>query len=807
MAGNGIFEPFSDAEAEGPIAVAGVLDATEVTPGETPIPLRSSPDPDTSKEAAGGGVVPPGNRAPSAANVALAAAEDGEPVDAAFSATDPDPADQGKLAFEVLTQPAQGALKDNLDGTFTYDPGEGFQALAEGETSTQSFTYQANDPQGTASNVATVTITVTGVNDAPTATDKTFATTEDGPVVAGTLAGDDIDSDDDPDTLSFVLSALNGKGALKDNGDGTFSFDPGTAFDSLTDVDQEIVTFTYQAKDSHGALSAPATVTITVTGTNDAPTAVDKQFAASEDGPAIDGTLSGDDVDDDDDPTTLSFVFSDLNGKGTLIDKGDGTFSYDPGTAFDSLSEGDSEDVTFTYQTKDSHDALSAPATVTITVAGVNDAPTAAPTAASLTEDDFSVGGSFLGDDPDSDDDPASLTYAITTPPPTGQGTVVNNDDGTFDFIPGEDFNHLAVGEKAQVTFKYTATDSHGAVSPEAEVTVTVTGVNDLPIPTTLVAQTTEDGPPISAFPIADDPDSDDDPGTLVYKLAIPLPPDQGKIIDDGGGKFTFDPDGDFEYLSEGETQELAFAYTVTDSHDATSDISIATVTVIGVNDAPTAKSLEFSTAEDGPDLLEALTGDDIDNDDDSKTLTYILGPLSGKGALIDNLDGTFTFNPGTDFQSLKAGESETVSFTYQTKDSHDAVSGLATVTITVTGIDDAPVANPVAIAAKEDGGEVTESYDATDADDDPSNSQIRHRRTTSGRHGHRQQERHIHLQSGNEVPIPRRRRAPRAYLHLPGDRSFRKRLERRDRHHHGHGNQRSAGRRSDHHVGRAGRR
>ena len=80
-------------------------------------------------------------------------------------------------------------LKDNLDGTFTYDPGEGFQELAEGETTTQSFTYQATDPQGAASNVATVVITVTGVNDAPTASDEQFSTTEDGPAVSGVLVG------------------------------------------------------------------------------------------------------------------------------------------------------------------------------------------------------------------------------------------------------------------------------------------------------------------------------------------------------------------------------------------------------------------------------------------------------------------------------------------------------------------------------------------------------------------------------------------------------------------------------------------
>ena len=80
LGGNGIFEPFSDAEPEGQIAVAGVLDATEVSPDETPIPLRSSPDPDTSQEIAGGGAVPPGNNAPSAADLALSATEDGEPA-------------------------------------------------------------------------------------------------------------------------------------------------------------------------------------------------------------------------------------------------------------------------------------------------------------------------------------------------------------------------------------------------------------------------------------------------------------------------------------------------------------------------------------------------------------------------------------------------------------------------------------------------------------------------------------------------------------------------------------------------------
>ena len=513
IGGNGIFEPFSDPEAVGTLAAAGALESTDISAGEAPIPLRSSPEPDTTQETTESGAVPPGNSAPTASDIKVSAAEDDGPVEAAFSATDPDPADQGELAFTILTQPAQGTLKNNGDGTFAYDPGPGFQELAEGQITKETFTYQATDPQGAASNVATVIITITGVNDAPTA-----------------------------------------------------------------------------------------------------------------------------------DPVSVA-----------------------------------------------------------------------------LSEDDPSATGKFLGDDPDSDDDPTTLTYTITTPLPAGQGTLENHKDGTFTFVPGEDFNHLAVGETAEVTFKYTATDFHGAISPEAEVTITVTGVNDPPVATSLSIETTEDGPPVTVSGVADDPDSDDDSASLEYKLAIPVPRDQGTVIEDSDGIFTFDPGDHFQHLSDGESQELAFAYTVTDRHGATSDIAIVTVTVNGVNDAPTAQSLDFSTTEDGPVLLEALAGEDIDNDDNSETLTYILGPLSGKGALKDHGKGIFSFDPGTDFEHLKAGESEIVTFTYQAEDKHDAQSDTATVTITVTGVDDAPVANPLTVAAKEDGGPVTEFYDATDADDNAS--------------------------------------------------------------------------------------
>ncbi|MCP4304379.1 MAG: hypothetical protein GY788_05775, partial [bacterium] len=108
---------------------------------------------------------------------------------------------------------------------------------------------------------------------------------------------------------------------------------------------------------------------------------------------------------------------------------------------------------------------------------GGNTAPTASDVSINATEDGAAVTGSFDGDDADADDDPTTLIYAITSQP--SEGSASNNNDGTFDFDPGTDFQDLNNGETRDVTFTYTATDSHAAVSNTATITVTVSGVDE----------------------------------------------------------------------------------------------------------------------------------------------------------------------------------------------------------------------------------------------------------------------------------------------------------------------------------------
>src|SRR5206468_585933 len=138
-----------------------------------------------------------------------------------------------------------------------------------------SFTYQAND--GTLnSGIATVSITITGVNDAPVAVDDSYATPEDTQltVIAANSAQAN-DSDVDGDALSAILVSPPTHGSQTLSLHDALPILPAANYNGAD-------SFTYQAND--GTLnSGIATVSITITGVNDAPVAVDDSYSTPED--------------------------------------------------------------------------------------------------------------------------------------------------------------------------------------------------------------------------------------------------------------------------------------------------------------------------------------------------------------------------------------------------------------------------------------------------------------------------------------------------------------------------------------------
>ncbi len=189
--------------------------------------------------------------------------------------TDPNAGDtQSMVGFDAVTAQGNAVIQDG-GGNLIFGIGNKYQALVAGQDATDSFTYTIIDKAG-ASSRATVNITISGVNDAPvTQADSTSLTEDAAQAATGNVLSNDADVD-----LGSVLSVANagtlqGKfGTLTLNVDGTYSYALNYALMQPLGAGQTVAeTFTYQASD--GIVSTPATLTVTINGSNDAPVVAD----------------------------------------------------------------------------------------------------------------------------------------------------------------------------------------------------------------------------------------------------------------------------------------------------------------------------------------------------------------------------------------------------------------------------------------------------------------------------------------------------------------------------------------------------
>ncbi|TQV85242.1 retention module-containing protein [Exilibacterium tricleocarpae] len=592
--------------------------------------------------------------------------------------------------YALVTDVSAGTLVFNADGSYTFTPGSDFDDLAPGASRDISFTYTATDNNGGVSAPATVTITVTGTNDAPVASAATASTEENTVLNSVVPAATDIDGTIDPNGYALVTDVS--AGTLVFNADGSYTFTPGSDFDDLAPGASRDISFTYTATDNNGGVSAPATVTITVTGTNDAPVA-SAATASTEENTVLNSAVpAATDIDGTIDPNGYALV-TDVSA-GTLVFNADGSYTFTPGSDFDDLPPGASRDISFTYTATDNNGGVSAPATVTITVTGTNDAPVASAATASTEENTVLNGAVPAATDIDGTIDPNG--YALVTD--VTAGALVFNADGSYTFTPGSDFDDLPPGASRDISFTYTATDNNGGVSAPATVTITVTGTNDAPVASAATASTEENTVLNSAVPAATDVDGTIDPNG--YALVTDV--SAGTLVFNADGSYTFTPGTDFDDLAPGASRDISFTYTATDNNGGVSTPATVTITVTGTNDAPIASAAAASTDEDT--VLNGAVPAATDVDGTVNATGYALVTGVTAGTLVFNADGSYTFTPGSDFDDLAPGASRDISFTYTATDNNGTVSAPATVTITVTGVNDAPVA-------------VVDSYSASEGD------------------------------------------------------------------------------------------
>ncbi|HGS5834876.1 TPA: tandem-95 repeat protein, partial [Vibrio parahaemolyticus] len=280
---------------------------------------------------------------------------------------------------------------------------------------------------------------------------------------------------------------------------------------------------------------------------------------------------------DDEDKDTLSVENLIIDkGNGTLVDNGDGTWTFTP-------QIDDDTEVSFTFDIIDDED-LVVSGSANLDILPINDAPNAENDVIT-TEEDTAVTIDVLVNDSDVEGDALSIQSASV---PSEQGSV-DIVDGKLVFTPAENFN-------GEATITYIVTD--GDLTDEAKVTVTVTPVNDSPVAVDDTVSTQED----TVVTIDVLPNDSDVDGDKLSIQSASVPEAQGKveIVD---GKLVFTPAENFNGHAE-------ITYTVTDGE--LTDEAKVTVTVNPVNDAPIIKV----------DAVESITEDAVNTDTVVATLT-----------------------------------------------------------------------------------------------------------------------------------------------------------------------------------------
>ncbi len=557
---------------------------------------------------------------------------------------------------------------------------------------------------------------------------------------------------DDDLRLASIDQSENG-GTLSQVNKRKVKFDPNGDFEYLTVGESTVAVFTGKAGErDDGKFEDLVDVRfeIEVSGLNDAPTLTAGSGNATENGSPInvDLALLGDDIDSDDDGTTLTYSIVGSPSEGSATISGT-TLTFNPGSDFQDLALGQTRNVVVQLQATDSHGAVSAIEDVTITVTGTNDVPLitsdAAAAVGSVTEsgneDDgtvvagtSSIGGTLTASDVDNGavlgwtiQGSATGTYgSITIDETTGEWTYTLDNSSAST-------QGLKEGDVKTETFTARVTDEFGAYA-EQTITMTVNGTNDVPVITSVASDAegsvTESGNEDDGTVVAGTPSiggtltaSDVDTGTnLGWTIQGSATGTYGSIaIDETTGEWTYTLDNSSastQGLKEGQQITETFTVSVTDEFGAYDEQTI-TLTVNGTNDVPTLTVGSGAATEDGSavDIDLSILGGDVDNDNEGINLTYaIVGdPLEGTASI----DGTtLTFDPGNDFQDLALGEERDVVVQVQATDVHGATSTVEDVTVTITGTNDAPIATfTTAQAVNVDGTEITGQLTSTDVD------------------------------------------------------------------------------------------
>ena len=614
-----------------------------------------------------------------------------------------DVANEGQsLSFIIVTQPSNGSLtEDNnfsSNGKVIYTPSAHYYG-------SDSFTFRVHD--GVANSLpATVSLSVSSVNDKPVANAKSVDVTEDVAKLIE-LGGSDVDNSvmSAGQTLTFAIASQPQNGSLTEdnnfssNGKVTYTPDPNyNGADSFTFT----ITDNAAGASGPGLTSAAATISLSISAENDAPiAAADQSDTVDEDGTLSITLDAASDVDisrGENQTLTYSIFSNPSNGTLDITDIANRNISYTPNQDFNGSDS-------FVYQVSDGD--LTDTATVTIEVTKVNDSPVAADDQTIEINEDNDGNGPYsftlnAASDVDNSvsNEGQALSYEVIGTIPATSGILDTSKlaNRILTFTPADNFN-------GQVQFTYRVSDDQSpALSDTGVITINVAAVNDSPVAAadqsfSIFEDNSGNGALSITLNAASDVDVDRGEQTLSYSISVQ--PTNGTLNTDGlannGRVVTYTPNDDYHGSD-------SFTYEVSDGNGGT-DTAVVNILIASVNDAPVAPNFTTDdTNEDTAITFNLPAAQDVDNSvmNEGQTFTYQLvqGQGTSNGSLVENdnfsSNGSLTYTPNANFNG-------TDSFKYTVTDISGSVSASGTGTINVKSVDDPPVTQNASYSTDED--------------------------------------------------------------------------------------------------------
>ena len=567
----------------------------------------------------------------------------------------------------ISTQPTNGSVTVNTDGNVTY--------LHNGSnTTTDSFAYTIKDTNGLVSAAATVSVTITPVtNQAPVAVNDTASVVEGGSVNVTLLSNDtDVEGNIDVTSVVIVTQPANGTvGVNAQTGVVNYVHNGGL---STSD------SFTYTFRDSQGAVSNTATVSISI----------QKRPLANNDALTVqrgdDGTVNviANDTAPSGTVTPASVTIVTQPTRGTVTALGNGQISYQHNGTATTTDQ-------FTYTITDSNNNVSLPGIVSITINAVNQPPVTVSDTAVVNEGE-SVDIPVLANDTIAFDGLDTSSVTVVTSPTRGTAVVLNT--GAIRYTNNG-------SETSSDFLLYTVRGNNGLVSAPTRVDLTITPANDGPVAVNDQASVNEGG--VVNIPVlANDSDSDNPIDTAT--VVIINTPTNGTAVLGVAGVVVYTHNGS-------ESTNDSFTYRVSDASGKASNLATVSIAIAPVNDPPVAVDDTASIASNVAAIVD-IAANDLDLDDGLDLTSIEIGIAPAHGTLTIQTDGKVAYvHNGSDATQD--------TFTYRIRDKAGALSNTATVSLSITLVNQPPIAVADSATIAAPGGQVVIDVAANDSDPD----------------------------------------------------------------------------------------